>query len=176
MFPSFAGAFRAMRFRDGVGTTSRRIYTREQYLEALKLLQNGLKCNEVAKMLGIPYNTLRNWWRGIRKPPLARWEPILSKELAYVLGALLGDGSVTISPQKGIYRIQLTVKDYEFADRFSRVVWPPPEEADTIIGMRPPNGPPEMAGDTKQTPSGAPSREKLGRQERSRTKSPHTST
>ena len=95
-----------------------RSYTREQYLEAMKLLQNGLSLYKTAKTLNIPVATLYYWWRKGVKPPAAWWEPRPSKELAYVLGVLEGDGWV--HEKRRAYLILLKVKDYEFAHEFSK--------------------------------------------------------
>ena len=101
----------------------KREYTREQYEEAMRLLQQGLSPYKVAKMLGIPESTVYMWKKG-GISPAARWKPRPTKELAYVLGALAGDGCVTAVTVRGEgrirYRIILRVKDYEFAYEFSK--------------------------------------------------------
>jgi len=71
----------------------RRSYTREQYQEGMRLLQSGYSPYEIGETLGIYWSTVYAWRRG-HKPWSAKWEPKPSPELAYVLGALLGDGTV----------------------------------------------------------------------------------
>ena len=99
-----------------------RNYTPEQYETALRLLQT-LSLRRVSKILGIPRATLYKWRRG-SKPPLTQWRPEPGKELAYVLGALLGDGAIIEKTTKRgkSYWIKLNVVDYEFAYEFSRAL------------------------------------------------------
>jgi len=97
-----------------------RTYAPEQYYSALKLLREGLSMYKVAKILGIPRSTLRHWKCGC-VPPSARWEPKPSPELAYVIGALLGDGCV-YSTRSSIYGISLAAKDIEFVEQFSKCI------------------------------------------------------
>jgi len=104
----------------GENTSKRRqrSYTREQYDMAMRILESGLSLYKAAKKLGIPDRTLRSWLEG-SKPPMARWVPRPSPELAYVLGALIGNGTVTAVPRHNVYMIRLRVKDWEFAHHFS---------------------------------------------------------
>ena len=73
---------------------------------------------KVSRELGIPKTTLYYWKKGKYKPPLARWIPKPSNELAYVLGVLNGDGYLHAN-RHHYYRIQLGVKDLKFAEAFS---------------------------------------------------------
>jgi len=104
-----------------MGGVDRKIksYTGKQYLKALKLLKSGLSQRRVAKLLGIPARTVCNWARG-QKPPAAKWEAKPSKELAYVLGVLLGDGTVSSVEPRHRFVIELLAKDYDFVREFSR--------------------------------------------------------
>jgi len=97
----------------------KRSYTREEYEEAMRLLRQGFGVMQVSKWLNIPLWTLYHWRKGEQKPYAAKWEPKPSPELAYVLGALLGDGSVGRA-EHGAYRIKLSAKDYEFVEQFSK--------------------------------------------------------
>ena len=72
---------------------------------------------EASRRTGIPKGTIKGWKHERYKPPATKWHPEPSNELAYVLGVLYGDGSVYIDRYH--YRIQLGVKDLEFAEAFS---------------------------------------------------------
>ena len=97
-----------------------RSYSYDEYKKAMKLLKN-LGLTETCRVLGWPTTRaalLYFWKKGKYKPPLARWIPKSSKELAYVIGVLLGDGSLYINNHR--YKIGLGVKDLEFAEIFSK--------------------------------------------------------
>jgi len=93
-------------------------YSLDEYEEAVRLA-NRIGIRKAARLLSIPASTLHTWVRGLRKPPVARWQPAPARELAYILGVLLGDGYVR-EKKNAKYVIMLTVKDYELADEFSR--------------------------------------------------------
>lgn len=94
-------------------------YTIEQYEEAMKLLNEEYSIRKVAKILGIPESRVKSWKIYNRKPPRAKLEIKPSVSLAYMIGTLLSDGSVT--EKKGyIYSIQLKVIDREYAEEFSK--------------------------------------------------------
>jgi len=99
----------------------RREYTYEEYNRAMKLLNMGIGIATVSRELGIPKSTLHYWRYNKHKPILARWTPEPSKELAYVLGVLLGDG-YTVRGHTYHYDIELLVKDYKFAEKFSKAM------------------------------------------------------
>ena len=96
-----------------------RSYSYNEYLRAMKMIKI-LGVVETSRRTGIPKPTVEGWKHG-KVPPLARWVPESSKELAYVLGVLHGDGSVYID-KYGRYRIRLGVKDLKFAEAFSRAM------------------------------------------------------
>ena len=99
-----------------------RSYTFEEYLRAMNLLNQGLGPTEVCRILGWPItrkSTVSGWKNGKHRPPTVRWVPEPSKKLAYVLGVLLGDG-YTVKEHTYHYDIEILVKDYEFAEIFSR--------------------------------------------------------
>ncbi|HEW93458.1 hypothetical protein DRN87_02435 [Candidatus Geothermarchaeota archaeon] len=97
----------------------RREYLYEDYIKAMKLLKKyGTK--KVSKILDIPRSTLINWKRG-QTPWNAKWHPEPSPELAYVIGVLLGDGTVT-QDRKSDYVIKLEATDLEFVEYFSKCV------------------------------------------------------
>jgi len=95
-----------------------RSYTLEEYNRAMKLLNKGVGITTVSRELGIPKSTLHYWRHNLHKPISIRWIPEPSRELAYVLGVLLGDGNLHLHGY--CYDIELEVKDYEFAEVFSR--------------------------------------------------------
>jgi len=98
----------------------RRGYSYENYKRAMELLNMGLGPTEVSRELDIPKSTVKGWIYEYKIPWLARWSPEPSKELAYVLGVLYGDGNLHL--RRYCYDIELMVKDYEFAEVFSRAV------------------------------------------------------
>ena len=93
-----------------------RSYTYEEYHRAMKMIKK-LGITETSRRTGFPKMTLYHWKKGKYKPLLARWIPKPSNELAYVIGVLHGDGCVYINGCQ--YKIQLGVKDLEFAEAFS---------------------------------------------------------
>lgn len=97
-------------------------YTYEQYRRAMELLNEGLGPTVVSRILGIPERTVKAWKYEGKMPPLTRWYPEPGKELAYILGVLYGDGYLHPRIESHIYEVELEVKDYEFAETFSRVM------------------------------------------------------
>ena len=97
-----------------------RSYSYDEYLRAMEMIKK-LGVIETSKRLGIHWRTLYDWKNGEHIPPAAKWIPEPSSELAYIIGVLLGDGSVSIDEYYH-YRIQLGVKDLEFTEAFSRAM------------------------------------------------------
>ncbi len=96
----------------------RRSYSYDEYKKAMQMLNKGVGPTKVSRELDIPKPTVKRWKYKGEKPPLARWIPKPSKELAYIIGVLYGDGSLYIN--RHCYKIQLMVNDYEFAEIFSK--------------------------------------------------------
>ena len=103
-------------------------YTYEEYKRAMELLEKGYGLTETCRILGWPETKaplLYFWKHGKHKPPLAKWTVKPSRELAYIIGMLYGDGCVTKikKSEPGYdYRIQLNTVDKEFAIIFSKVM------------------------------------------------------
>ena len=97
-----------------------RSHSYEEYKNAIKLLNKGVGITTVSRELGIPKSTLHYWRHNLYKPPSARWHPEPSEDLAYVLGVMLGDGNLHLHGY--CYDVELKVKDYEFAEEFSKAV------------------------------------------------------
>ena len=95
-----------------------RSYTYDDYIRAMEMLKKGFKLRAISRELNIPEGTIKGWKYDKKMPPLARWHPEPSKELAYILGVLHGDGNLVVNGYN--YIIQLGVKDYEFAEFFSK--------------------------------------------------------
>jgi len=95
-------------------------YTLEDYIRAMDMFNKGFGITTVSRELGIPKSTLHYWRRGIYRPPSARWHPEPSKELAYVIGVMLGDGSLKRHSRD--YDIKLNTIDIEFAETFSNML------------------------------------------------------
>ena len=98
-----------------------RSYSYDEYKNAMEMIKI-LGVTETSRRTGYPKSTLYHWKNGECIPPLARWHPKPSNELAHIIGVLHGDGSACIDKIKyGYqYRIQLGVEDYEFTDTFSK--------------------------------------------------------
>jgi len=101
-------------------------YSYEEYKRAMELLEKGYGLTETCRILGWPEtkkSTLYFWKHG-RIPPVAKWKAEPSKELAYVIGVLHGDGNVSKSKNKSWYeyKVQLNTTDPEFTITFSKVM------------------------------------------------------
>ena len=95
-----------------------RSYSYDEYLKAMDMRRRGLGPMEISRKLGIKKYIIDAWiYRNI-KPPAVRWLPEPSKELACIFGVLHGDGSLYTNGYH-YYKMQLEVKDYEFAEVFS---------------------------------------------------------
>jgi len=105
----------------------KRIYVRKLPLEkrrelrqqALKMRKMGFSIREIASTLGISKGTIEGWIYKNRNPENLFNIPSLkpSKELAYVLGVLVGDGCVTRGG-KGTYVVKLRTASRIFANKF----------------------------------------------------------
>ena len=90
----------------------------------MDLLEKGYSLTEICRILGWPEtkkSILYYWKHGII-PPVAKWKAKPSKESAYVIGAIRGDGSICKDELRGQYIIQLYTIDKEFAEIFSKVM------------------------------------------------------
>jgi len=99
-------------------------YSYEEYVKAMELLEKGYGLIETCRILGWPERrkaTLYYWKHGII-PPLAKWVAKQSKELAYTIGVVHGDGSVSKNESSYQYIVKLAVIDKEFAITFSRAM------------------------------------------------------
>jgi len=100
-------------------------YSYEEYMKAMELLERGYSLRETCRLLGWPEkkNSLLYFWKhGKHKPPLVKWRAEPSKELAYVVGVVQGDGCVCKNEADYEYLIQLDTIDQEFAIIFSKVI------------------------------------------------------
>jgi len=93
------------------------------YNKALRLKESGLGCRRIARILNISKSTTRCWLNGYQgkySNPInayhGRYTALTpSAELAYIIGALLGDGNLSA---RG-YQIRLEAKDRDFVEKFS---------------------------------------------------------
>jgi len=105
----------------------RREYSYDDWKKAMDLHNKyKLGYRKISRVLNISENTVNNWlYKGV-VPPSAKWKAEPSKELAYVIGVVQGDGSVSKVKPKNIhgyeYVIQLATIDKEFAETFSRAM------------------------------------------------------
>jgi intein-encoded DNA endonuclease-like protein len=101
------------------------------YLDALELgrsteWSHRRIAEELQRRYGIrvPEITVYFWITG-RSNPIGRWnvfDPKPSRELAYVLGVMKGDGFRTTDHPQGKEEIRLRVRDHDFAEHFNRAV------------------------------------------------------
>jgi len=101
----------------------RREYTYEDYKRVMDMYKRGIGPTEISRKTGIKKRIVRAWIYERKIPWLAKWIPEPSKELAYIIGVLHGDGNLHLHGYNGnrfIYDIELEVKDLAFAETFSR--------------------------------------------------------
>ncbi len=94
-----------------------------EYQEALRLISAGVNDCEVGRRLDIPRGTIKTWRVGLSTPTAGRTigrggrrrstcfrcdgGRCNQEAYAYLLGAYLGDGSITSGP-RGVYRLRVT--------------------------------------------------------------------
>jgi intein-encoded DNA endonuclease-like protein len=99
------------------------------YNDVRKLRKRGLSCSEIREEIYRKYgvwietSTISRWLRGVCTPYNGRRIPSLellkpSEDLAYIIGALLGDGYTYEDGDN--YVIRLRAKDKEFVEDFGR--------------------------------------------------------
>jgi len=101
------------------------------YDEVYSLRRLGLSYNQIIKIIQEKYNErltfshISYWLRGIYNPcgrviTLDDIKP--SKELAFIIGSIIGDGNILIyaKEKKHYYRICLKCKDFDYALEFAR--------------------------------------------------------
>jgi intein-encoded DNA endonuclease-like protein len=91
------------------------------YNKALELRKHGLGPRRISKIINVPPPTIGHWFYEGYHPLGAtnRFEAKASPELAYVIGATLGDGYVFQDAKGHRYNVVLRVKDRDFAEAFS---------------------------------------------------------
>jgi len=101
------------------------------YLDAMELRKStGWDHRQIAAELEHRYGTrvpgiTVYFWISGRSNPIGRWnifELKPSRELAYVLGVMKGDGFRTTDQPRGKEEIRLRVRDLDFAEHFNRAV------------------------------------------------------
>ncbi len=65
-----------------------------------ELLDQGLPDRQIARISGVPQNTIGRWRRA-RPPSTIRWRPAHSPSYAYLLGLYLGDGCLYVNRKGG---------------------------------------------------------------------------
>lgn len=103
--------------------TARREYNAQvqAFSRAVELRKDfpNTSIRKTAKMVGIPYPTLRIW---LNHP--SWFERItVNADLAYVVGAFLGDGSLTYRAKKNEHNIVLRSIDYDFVIAFRSAIF-----------------------------------------------------
>ena len=89
------------------------------YDRAVHFAQKGHSITEISSETGMPDATIREWLLNGRRP-WTRYElfkPTASDQLSYAIGVYIGDGSIFRWRNRSFLR--LSVKDREFADKFS---------------------------------------------------------
>ncbi|MEM2083649.1 MAG: LAGLIDADG family homing endonuclease [Nitrososphaerota archaeon] len=96
------------------------------YEEAIKLhKENNFGGRRISKIIEEKYGIKLHWtikgWIYKGKHPLGNSKKVkLCRELAYVIGAWLGDGTLAYYRRRSNYLIKLKVKDYDFAKEYGR--------------------------------------------------------
>jgi Homeodomain-like domain-containing protein len=81
---------------------------------ALTLFERGLTATQIARRMGIPRTTVRDWGRGLglqqpREDTCRHdFDSLDPRAYAYLLGMYLGDGCVSAHP-RGVYRLRITL-------------------------------------------------------------------
>ena len=122
-----------------------KMHTMKEYKNVQKLRKQGLGSKNISKITGIPESTIEGWlFKGylpkhfskkyresilknlakarqkleeLRKRKLLELYNNITKDFAYVLGALLGDGYIYFYP-KGGGHIRISIRDKDFAITF----------------------------------------------------------
>ena len=77
--------------------------------EARLLHEQGLGARRVARRLGLPVSTVRDWNAGKAPRPRAPFDAgELGASYAYLLGLYLGDGTISAHP-RGVYRLRVSL-------------------------------------------------------------------
>jgi intein-encoded DNA endonuclease-like protein len=118
-------------------------YSVEDYKNVIKLRKQGLGKIRIGRITKIPSSTVQKWINGYKPRCLCNLQEVYLKnlkvahlklkelknekltelsnkitpEFAYVLGTVLGDGYIYLSPHKGGH-IRISVKDKDFAQNF----------------------------------------------------------
>src|SRR6186997_3051733 len=77
--------------------------------EARSLRKQGLGARRVARRLGLPVSTVRDWHAG-KEPKRRRAVEIgdLGADYVYLLGLYLGDGTISAHP-RDVYRLRISL-------------------------------------------------------------------
>ncbi len=100
----------------------------ELYQLSRKLHQEGLGYRKIANYIKERYgfhvsvSTIQRWVRNVCNPLGSYRIPERSPELAYVIGAWLGDGTLAKREKGYEYMIRLMVKDYDFAVEWGKAL------------------------------------------------------
>ena len=100
----------------------RRVRPEAEYQKALELIRAGVNDCEIGRRLGIPRGTVRDWRVGLRTRSSGRTESwsgrrtgtcfrcdggwVDGEAYAYLLGAYLGDGCLSLHPRE-VYRLRI---------------------------------------------------------------------
>jgi Helix-turn-helix len=118
--PNFATAARPLSLARSVPGVCEHAFVREpaEIEECLELRAKGMTATEIARRSGIPRATVRDWINGrVPRAGLSRCptcglaghvRSALPPAYAYLLGAYLGDGCVSLHP-RGVYRLRITL-------------------------------------------------------------------
>lgn len=111
-----------------------RTHTIEEYTEVMKLRKEGLGPTKIFSFLSkkgfnISYGALYDWIHTNKRPfqdkilnKISSQSKFLTKEKAYILGVLCGDGYIRITKSGHGFLVGLDVCDEDFADEFRRCI------------------------------------------------------
>lgn len=107
-----------------------RQFTIQDYDRVIELRESGLSQNKISEEIGVSSTTVWHWINSDRKPrflyakrqqrEMIEESKLLSNELAYIYGVLIGDGCLEAGKLNN--RIYLGVCDKDFAYEFARVL------------------------------------------------------
>jgi hypothetical protein len=86
--------------------------------QARRLYATGLTAADVARLMGLPWETVAHWCRGDRRPPgvdrtfcpRCTGAPLENERYAYLLGQYLGDGHITTS-KRNVHCLSISCAD-----------------------------------------------------------------
>jgi intein-encoded DNA endonuclease-like protein len=93
-----------------------------QFERVVQLRNAGMGYGTIARKVGVSKGEVVNWATGRYSPLRRHVRPIVGPQLAYGIGAWIGDGSLFRDRKRWKSHIRLIVKDADFAQAFSETL------------------------------------------------------